>query len=100
MQLDGSDVLSSPNIVGLGRLPHHYNADGSDQLTDSPIHGVTEEWQEFVIPIEYKAEVDADILKNKGYNLIIGFASSWQGAHFQGAIGSKLFIDKIRIYCE
>ena len=100
VQLDGSDVLSSPNIVGLGRLPHHYNADGSDQLTDSPIHGVTEEWQEFVIPVEYKAEVDADILKNKGYNLVIGFASSWQGAYFQGAIGSKLFIDKIRLYCE
>lgn len=100
IQLDGSDVLSSPNIVGLGRLPHRYNADGSDQLTDTPIHGLTSEWQEVVIPVEYKAEVDPQILADKGYSLIIGFASSWQGAYFQGAVGSKLYIDKIRLFCE
>jgi len=100
VMLDGNDVLSSPYIVGLGRLPHYYNADGTDQLTNNPIHGVTNEWQEFVIPVEYRSEVDPTILANKGYSLIIGFASSWQGAYFKGAIGSKLLIDNVRLYCE
>ena len=100
VQLDGNDVLSSPYIVGLGRLPHHYNPDGSDQTSDSPIHGVTSEWQEFTIPVEYRAEVDAKILSDKGYSLIIGFASSWQGAIFNGAIGSKLYIDNMQLFCE
>jgi hypothetical protein len=100
VMLDGNDVLSSPHIVGLGRLPHYYNADGSDQLTNNPIHGVTGEWQEFVIPVEYRSEIDPTVLANKGYSLILGLASSWQGAHFKGAIGSKLLIDNVQLYCE
>ena len=100
VQLDGNDVLSSPYIVAMGRLPHHYNADGTDQLSNEPIHGVTNEWQEFTIPVEYRSEIDPDVLENKGYSLIIGFASSWQGAHFMGAIGSKLYIDNIQLFCE
>jgi hypothetical protein len=100
VMLDGNDVLSSPHIVGLGRLPHYYNADGSDQLTNNPIHGVTGEWQEFVIPVEYRSEIDPTVLANKGYSLILVFASSWQGAHFKGAIGSKLLIDNVQLYCE
>lgn len=100
IQVDGNDVLTNPNIVGLGRLPHHYNPDGSDKLSADPIHGVTPVWQEITIPIEYKAEVDATALENKGYNLIIGAASSWQGAFFKGSIGSKLFIDNMQLFCE
>ena len=100
VQLDGNDVLSSPYIVALGRLPHYYNGDGTDKLSGAPIHGVTGEWQEFVIPVEYRTEIDATALENRGYSLIIGFASSWQGAHFMGAIGSKLWIDNINLYCE
>lgn len=100
VQLDGNDVLSSPYIVGLGRLPHHYNEDGSDKLSNDPIHGVTNEWQEVTIPVEYRAELDADELADKGYSLIIGFASSWGGAYFKGAIGSKLLIDNAQLFCE
>ena len=100
VQLDGNDVLSSPYIVGLGRLPHHYNEDGSDQLSNDPIHGLTNEWQEVTIPVEYREELDDSVLKNKGYSLIIGFASSWGGAHFKGAIGSKFFIDNAQLFCE
>ena len=100
VQLDGNDVLSSPYIVGLGRLPHNYNADGTDQLSATPIHGLTSEWQEVTIPIQYREELDPDVLQNKGYSLIIGFASSWGGAHFKGAIGSKFFIDNVQLFCE
>lgn len=98
--LDGSDILTNPNIVGLGRLPHHKNPDGSDQLTNNPIHGVTDQWQEFTIPIVYTAEVDPTILENKGYSLNFGSASSWQGGYFMGAIGSKLYMDNLQLFCE
>lgn len=98
--LDGNDVLTNPNIVGLGRLPHHYNPDGSDQLSNDPIHGVTDQWQEFIIPIVYTEEVDATILANKGYSINFGSASSWQGAFFIGAVGSKLYMDNMRLFCE
>lgn len=100
VQLDGNDVLSSPYIIGLARLPHHYNADGSDQISASPIHGVTAEWQEFTLDMVYKQEPDPEVMKNNGYNLIIGFASSWQGAYFQGAVGNKFYIDNVNIICD
>ena len=98
--LDGSNVLSSPYIIAMGRLPHYYNEDDTGKLSTSPIHGVTNEWQEFVLPIEYRGEIDATVLENKGYSLIICFTSSWQGAYFMGAIGSKLFVDNIQLLCE
>lgn len=100
IQLDGNDVLSSPYIIGKGRLPHHYNADGTDQLTANPIHGLTSEWQEVTIPVVYTTEPDPTILQNKGYSIILGFASSWGGAYFKGAIGSKFCIDNIELFCE
>ncbi len=100
VMLDGNNVLSSPYIIGKGRLAHNYNESGSDFLTDTPIHGVTGEWQEFVIPIEYSEDPDPETLKNMGYNIAICFSSSWQGAYFQGAIGSKLYVDDIQLICE
>lgn len=100
VQLDGNDVLSSRHIVGIGRLPHNYNADGTDKLSNTPIHGLTSEWQFVEIPVIYTKEVDPIALKNKGYNIIIGFASSWQGAYFQGAVGNKFYIDNVSVYCE
>ena len=100
VQLDGNDVLTNPYIVGLGRLPHHRQADGTDKLSNSPIHGVADQWQEIVIPVEYSVEPDADILKHNGYSLIIGFASSWKGGDFMGAVGSKLFLDNVQLICE
>ncbi len=100
VMLDGDDVLSSPYIVGMGRLAHHYNADGSDQLSDDPIHGLTDQWQEVELEVTYTEEIDEEVLANNGYSLVIGFASSWQGAYFQGAVGSQLYIDNVTLYCE
>lgn len=100
VQLNGGDILTNPNIVGLGRLPHHYNSNGSDQLSNDPIHGVTDEWQEFTIPVVYRSEIDATILENQGYSIAFGSASSWQGGYFAGAIGSKLYMDNLQLFCE
>lgn len=99
IMLDGSNVLTSPNIVGMARLPHR-GTPGNDQLTDQPIHGITAEWQKVKITMQYSEPIDQKLLKDGGYSIICGFASSWQGAYFQGAIGSKLWIDNLSIQCE
>ena len=93
-------MLTNSHIVGKGRLPHNFDAEGRDQISGNPIHGLTSEWQEVIIPIEYTTELDADILRNRGYSIIISIASSWQGGYFMGAIGSKLYIDNLQILCE
>ncbi|MBO7067741.1 MAG: PCMD domain-containing protein [Bacteroidaceae bacterium] len=100
VMIDGNDMFTNPHIVGLGRLPHNVNEDGSDKLCNTPIHGLTSEWQFVEIPVIYTSEVDQTILANKGYSLAISFASSWQGGYFQGAIGNKLFVDNVSIYCD
>ncbi len=100
VQLDGDDVLSSPYIVGMARLSHHKNADGTDQLSDQPIHGLNATWQCADLPVVYTEELDPELLANNGYNLVIGFASSWQGAYFQGAVGTKLFVANVSLVCE
>jgi len=98
--LDGNDVLTNPYIVGIGRLQHRFNTDGSDMLTDSPIHGITSTWQKHVIPVKYFSTLDETLLESEGYSMAICFASSWQGSSFKGAIGSKLFIDNMQVICE
>lgn len=107
VMLDGNDVLINKYIVGMARLPHNYyyeEVDGRtirrDLVGNNPIHGVTSEWQHFEMDIEYTQEIDPEVLANNGYNLIISFSSSWQGAYFRGAIGNKLFIDNITLECE
>ena len=83
--LDGADVLSNPNIVGLAR-----------------ISGVveTDEWTHFEIPVEYTEEIDDDLLVEYGYNMTICFSSSIDGAYFEGAPGSTFYVDKVTLECE
>ena len=100
VMIDGNDMFTNPHIVALGRLPHNLNEDGSDKLCDTPIHGLTSEWQLVEIPLVYYKEVDQTILANKGYSLAMSFASSWQGGKFMGAIGNKLFIHNVSLYCD
>ena len=100
VQPDGNDMLTNPYIIGKGRLPHHYDENGGDLLSGDPIHGLTSEWQEYSIPITYTTEPDPDILEDGGYSIIISIASSWQGGYFKGAIGSKLYIDNMQLFCE
>lgn len=100
VQPDGYDMLTNPYIVAKGRLPHRCDANGVDQLCAEPIHGLTSQWQEVTIPIEYFTEIDTEILKNKGYGFFISIASSWKGGDFMGAIGSKLYLDNMYLFCE
>jgi hypothetical protein len=99
--LDGYNVLTSPKIIGKGRLKHNLNPDGSDCPGSHPIHGLSAEWKTVKLDVEYpNGDPDPEILKNMGYSLIIGFSSSWQGADFRGALDSKLYIDNIVVECE
>lgn len=107
--LDGNNVVTSKYIVGMARLPHNYTYDAAnnghpmyrhDLPGNNPIHGLTNQWKHVEMNIEYFSELDPEILANYGYSMAIGFTSSWQGGDFRGALGSKLYIDNIKIECE
>ena len=83
--LDGSNIQSSEHIVGMARM--------------SKIAPV-DEWTPFEIAFDYTSEIDFQLLRNYGYNITVVFSSSKDGDLFQGAIGSKLCIDKVRLICE
>ena len=84
--LFGDDVLTNPNIVAIARITK----------TET-----TSQWTPFDLAFDYNGNViDENILAAQGYNLIICFSSSIDGASFNGAIGSELFIDKVKIYTE
>jgi hypothetical protein len=59
----------------------------------------TQGWTAFDLTFDYTADVDLDLLENEGYSLAIVFSSSKDGDQFEGAVGSNLKIDKIRIIC-
>lgn len=80
--LDGSNVQTSPLIVGYANLGF---------LSEK------REWTSFELPFTYTANVDEDALANYGYSLAIVASSSAKGAEFIGAVGSKLSIDELGI---
>ena len=84
--LYGDNVLSSENIVAVARVQNVGETNG--------------QWVKFDIEYEYKKEIDPEMLANRGYNLTIVFSSSIDGATFEGAIGSTLKVDKVKLTCE
>ena len=83
--LDGSNVQTSPQIVAKALTGHVHRTDG---------------WTKFELEFSYSSELDPDILARYGYSLAVVFSSSCEGADFQGAIGSTLLIDKVKITGE
>lgn len=83
--LYGDDVKTSPQIVAI-----------ADMGTVRP----TDKWTEFRLLFNYTSEVDYDLLAGRGYSLAIVFSSSKEGDRFEGAIGSELCIDKVRVICK
>lgn len=83
--LDGTNSLTSPNIVALAR--------NIEELTE------TDEWTFFNFRFEPKnnKSIDPDKLEKGIYKLAIVFSSSVDGADFKGAVGSTLYIDKVKI---
>ena len=84
MVLYGDNVLTSPLIVSKARVGYVKPSN---------------EWTFFEEDFMLLDEVDEELLSNRGYNLALVFSSSINGASFEGAIGSTLYVDKIRIIC-
>lgn len=80
--LHGDDVLSSPQIVAIARVKDLHE---------------TSEWTYFEVEYEYSKEIDEALLAERGYNLTVVFSSSRDGASFEGAVGSELMVDKVRV---
>lgn len=59
--------------------------------------GKQSRWSQFDIPFEYTEGIDYD---KYNYKLAIVLSSSKRGAFYEGAIGSKLFVDNIEIVTE
>ena len=83
--LHGDDVLTSPYIVAIARVP---------EVKD------TQEWTSFDVDFEYRSEIDKQLLADHGYNLSVVFTSSIEGASFKGALGSTLIVDEVEVVCE
>lgn len=83
--LDGSTSLNSPNIVALAR--------NIKELPETDI------WKQFNFKFEPQngKSIDPDKSGKGIYKLAIVFSSSVDGAKFEGAVGSTLYIDKVTI---
>ena len=85
--LDGSNITSSNRIVLIAELQNP---------------GEPTEWTEFNIPFEPRNGnvFNYDKLENNEYAITIVASSSKDGAYFNGAVGSTLFVDEIKINWE
>ena len=84
MALNGDEVLSSPRIVMMARI-------------NNP--GEPQEWEEFYVPFKSfeGRSIDMERLKRGEYAIAVVATSSRQGAYFEGAIGSVLWVDELRV---
>lgn len=83
--LHGDDILTNSHIVGIARLAEIPSADS---------------WKPFEVPFNYTVQPDEAVLTARGYSLAVVFSSSHEGDKFEGAIGSELCIDEVRIICS
>jgi len=83
--LHGDDVLTNQHIVAVAKIDEVKN---------------TNEWTPFTLDFGYTEDISQSLLDNYGYNLAIVFSSSIDGGNFAGAIGSTMYVDKVRIICE
>ncbi len=84
--LDGSNVLTSDLIVAKALSGHVGKTEGG--------------WKQFDIEFDYIKDMDLARLANYGYSLTLVFTSSCKGDVFEGAIGSTLLVDKVRVDYE
>lgn len=85
VMLYGEDSKTNPNIVGLAEM---------EEIPE------TNSWTPFEITFNYTEDIDPELLEAQGYNLTIVFTSSTDGAYYEGAPGSTLHIDNVKITCE
>jgi len=113
-RVDEADIYgvfySNKNPDSKSEEPYYLYGDGvsDEQLKQNPqVYKVarvkslpaTDEWKPFEMFFEGKTP-DPEELVNGGYNLTVVFSSSKNGATFEGAIGSTLYIDEVEVIYE
>lgn len=85
--LDGSNIKTSPNIVMMAQIDDRHETDTWTRFSAEfkPVEGRT---------------IDPEKLAAGKYNLAIVMSSSQDGAAFNGAVGSTLYVDEMHLYYE
>lgn len=83
--LHGDNAKTSGQIIAIADM-------GKVQPADT--------WTAFDLTFDYKSTIDYALLENQGYNLAIVMSSSKDGNKFEGAVGSTLCVDKLRVICK
>lgn len=82
--LDGTNIMTDPNIVAITKNPAHSSTDGDGFV-------------QFDVEFEYRREPD---FNNETYKLAIILASSFYGDRYEGCVGSTLIVDNLSIITE
>jgi hypothetical protein len=85
--LNGSNVLTDPSVVAIASISDRSSTPGNGYRT-------------FDVPFEYRTEIDPADLAGYAYKVSVIFSSSKNGAVFEGAVGSKLLIDDVKVITE
>jgi hypothetical protein len=89
-RLDGTNIISHPNIVAIAMMPPEGR--GGMQNGD-------DDFVAFDLPFVYNEKHTVDFDANT-YKLAIIFSSSFMGDYYEGTPGSRLLIDDIEIKTE
>jgi len=82
--LTDADVKDSPYIVAIAQVKELGKTAGDGMV-------------KFSIPFEFKKEFNRAEVDAFRYNIAVVFSASKNGAVFQGAVGSKLIVDNVKI---
>lgn len=85
--LNGANVLTDPNVIAVAQLASGVATPGTG-------------YRAFDLAFNYKSEVNEADLAAFAYKIVVVFSSSKNGAVFEGAVGSKLFIDDVKIVTQ
>ena len=94
--LDGDNILTASNIALMARIdkPAEFEGDMSELAASDWVH-----FSEPFKPMNGK-DFDAERMARGGYAIAIVMTSSRQGAYFEGAVGSTLYVDQLRVVYE
>ncbi len=101
--LNGDNVLTSDRIVMMARIDNPQEAEGtvSDGVSAESLARAAE-WVHFSEPFRLMdgKTFDTEKLEQNGYAITVVCTSSREGATFEGAVGSTLFVDELQIIYE
>lgn len=85
--LNGANILTDASVVAIARIPSGSATTGAG-------------YQRFDLAFDYKSEIDPDALAAFAYKIAVVFSSSRNGAIFEGSVGSKLYIDDVKVVTQ